>query len=79
MRELQFADDSALVAHSAEEMQTIVDTFSDASKKFRLKIITKNTELLYQPNSTRPLGADIMVDGNKLNYMLGFTYLGSQG
>ncbi|KAK2177342.1 hypothetical protein NP493_605g01083 [Ridgeia piscesae] len=38
MRELLFADDSALVAHSAEEMQKIVDAFSDASKKFGLKI-----------------------------------------
>ena len=27
MRELQFADDSALVAHSHEEMQKIVDVF----------------------------------------------------
>ncbi|KAK2162283.1 hypothetical protein NP493_1532g01040 [Ridgeia piscesae] len=31
-------DDSALVVHSAEEMQKIVDAFSDASKKFGLKI-----------------------------------------
>ena len=31
MRELLLADDSALVA---EEMQKIVDAFSDASKKF---------------------------------------------
>ena len=33
MRELLFTDDSALVAHSAEEMQNIVDAFSSASKK----------------------------------------------
>ena len=38
MRELLFADDSALVAHSAEEMQKIVDAFSNASKTFGLKI-----------------------------------------
>ena len=38
MRELLFANGSALVAHSAEEMQKIVDAFSDASKKFGLKI-----------------------------------------
>ena len=31
-RELLFADDSALVAHSAEEIQKIVDAISDASK-----------------------------------------------
>ena len=36
-----FADDSALVAHSAEEMQKIVDAFYNASKKFSLKINTK--------------------------------------
>ena len=38
MRELLFADDSALVAQSSEEMQKIVDAFSNASKKFSLKI-----------------------------------------
>ena len=53
MGELLFADDSALVAHSAEEMQKIVDAFSDASKKFGLKITIKKTEVLYQPNSTK--------------------------
>ena len=77
MRELLFADDSALVAHSAEEMQNIVDAFSNASKKFGLKINITKTEVLYQPNSTRTREEDIMVDGNKLNYVLEFTYLGS--
>ena len=47
MRELLFADDSALVAHSAEKMQKIVDVFSDASTKFGLKINIKKTEVLY--------------------------------
>ena len=39
MRELLFADDSALVAHSAEEMQNIVDTF------FRVDEIKLNSVL----------------------------------
>ena len=47
MRELLFADDSALVAHSAEEMQKIVDAFSVASKKFGLKINIKKTAIVY--------------------------------
>ena len=76
-RILLFVDDSALVAHSAEEMQKIVDAFSDASKKFGLKINIKKTEVLYQPNSIRTREDDIMVDGNKLNSVLEFTYLGS--
>ena len=33
--------------------------------------------VLYQPNSTRTLIEDIMVDGNKLNSILEFTYLES--
>ena len=41
MRELLFADDFALVAHSAEGMQKITAAFSDASKKFGLKINIK--------------------------------------
>ena len=77
MRQLLFADDIALVAHSAEDIQKMVDAFSDASKKFGLEINIKKTEVLYQPNSTRTRGVDIMVDGNKLNSVLEFTYLGS--
>ena len=76
IRELLFAEDSALVAHSAEEMPKIVDVFSVASKKFGLKINTKKSEVLYQPNSTRTREADIMVGGNNLNSVLEFTYLG---
>ena len=66
-----------MVAHSAEEMQKIVDAFSDASNKFDLKINITKTEELYQPNSTRTREEDIMVDGNKPNSVLEFTYLGS--
>ena len=77
MREMLFADVSALVAHSAEEMQKIVDAFSNASKKFGLKINIKKTKVLFQTNSARTLEEDTVVDGNKLNSVLEFTYLGS--
>ena len=53
-----------------------MDAFSDASKKFGLEINITKTEVLYQPNSTRTREEDIMVDGNKLNSGLEFTYLG---
>ena len=66
-----------MVAHSAEEIQKIVDAFSDASKKFGLKINIKKTEVLYQSNSTRTREEDIMVDGKKLNSVLECTYIGS--
>ena len=62
---------------SAEEMQKTVGVFSDASKKFGLKINIKKTDMLNQPNTTRTQKEDIMVDGNKLNSILEFTYVGS--
>ena len=67
---MRFADDSALVAHSAEEMQNIVDAFSAASKKFGQTIDIMKTEVLYKSNSTRTREEDIVVDGNKLNSVL---------
>ena len=66
VRELLFKDDSELDTYSTEEMQKIVDAFSDASKKFGLKINIKKTEVLYQPNSTRTREED-MVDGIHLH------------
>ena len=44
---------------------------------FGLKINIKKTEVLYHPNSIRTSEEDIMVDGNKLNSVLEFTYLGN--
>ena len=77
MRELLFANEIALVTHSAEEMLQIVDAFSDATKKFGLKINIKKPEVLYQSNSTITREEDIMVDGINLNYVLEFTFLAS--
>ena len=41
VREQPFADDSALIVHSAEEIQRIDDAFSKASSKFGLNINIK--------------------------------------
>ena len=45
-RELLFADDGALIAHSAEEIQRIVEAFANASSKFGLKINKEKTEVI---------------------------------
>ena len=42
VREPLFAEDSPLIAHSAEEIQRIVDVFATPSSKFGLKINIKN-------------------------------------
>ena len=41
VREMLFADDSALVAHTAEDMQMLVDCFARAASHFSLKINIK--------------------------------------
>ena len=61
VRELLFADDSALIAHSAEEIQRIVDAFANASSKFGLKFNRKQTEVMFQPNSTMTMKEGINV------------------
>ena len=44
VREMLFADDSALVAHDADSMQRLVDRFPSAADQFSLKINIKKTE-----------------------------------
>ena len=72
-----FADDSALIVHSADEIQKIVDVFATASPKFGLKFNIKKTEVMFHPNSTTTMEEDINVDDTTLNPVQESTYLGS--
>ena len=76
--ELLFADDCALLAHTEEALQHIVDRFSDAAKNFGLTISLKKTEVLYQPAPREAYSPPhISIDGSNLNAVENFTYLGS--
>ena len=77
VREPHLADDSALIAHSAEEIQKIVDAFANALSKFGLKINIKKTEVVFQPNSTMTMEEEIIVYETTLNHVKEFPYLGS--
>ena len=80
VRELLFADDSALVAHTASDMQLLVDRFSMAASQFSLKINIKKTECTYQPVKficPPPEPIDITIDEVPLVKTTDFTYLGS--
>jgi len=54
VREMLFADDSAVVAPSAEDIQKLIDSFAKAAAQFNLKINIKMTECLYQPAPPLP-------------------------
>ena len=49
IRELLFADDAAIVAHTLEEIREICKQFEQAATMFGLTINTKKTVTLYQP------------------------------
>ena len=51
-----FADDAAVVAHTHEELQSLMDYFSQACKDFGLTISLKKTNVLGQDTEAPPPG-----------------------
>ena len=85
IRELLYADDSALVSNNLDEIQTIVDKFSTAARLFGLRTNVSKTELLFQPSHQRNshetneenIHPAVYVNGTPLKKAESFTYLGS--
>lgn len=78
IRELLYADDADLVAHSQEDIQRIMNLFSSACKAFGLTISLKKTVVMYSPPPGVPyLEPNIFVDGKRLKVVDSFEYLGS--
>ena len=73
-RDILFADDAAVVAHTQEELLSLMDRFSQACKDFGLTISLKKTNVLGQ-DTEAPLV--ITIDDYELNAVCQFTYLGS--
>ena len=73
-----FADDCALLVHTQEALQYIVNRFAEAEKAFGFTISLKKTGVLHQP---LPGGvyspSQINIEGTSLNSVEHFTYLGS--
>ena len=81
IRELLFADDTALVAHNPVQIQRMLDSFSEASKKIGLQINISKTELMYQPAPGNPTRNEaeprITINGEALKVVQTFKYLSS--
>ena len=78
IRDLLFANDCALLAHTVDDIQAITNAFARSARRFGLTISLKKTEVIYQPKP----GADytaptITIDNNPLKVIDKFTYLGS--
>lgn len=74
IRDMLFADDAAIVAHTEKGLQTLMDKFSKASKEFGLTVSIKKTNVLVQGTDVEP---KIKVDDQILDVVHNFTYLGS--
>ena len=78
VRDLLFADDCGLNGNTEPAMQQLMDCFSRACDNFGLSINTQKTEIMYQPAPgkiyERP---HVTVNGETLNAVDNFTYLGS--
>ena len=74
IRNLLFADDVALVAHSAEKLQLLLNQFPDACEAFRLTISLKKTKVMCQANAATPA---VTIKDYTLEAVTQFTYLGS--
>ena len=74
IREMLYADDAAVVAHSQDELQALMDRFATACTAFGLTISIKKTEVMGQNVESQP---EVYIDNQKLVATDNFTYLGS--
>ena len=77
-RELLYADDCDIVAHSEDELQCFMNHFVSACNSFGLKINLKKTVIMYDPAPGSPyIEPTIFVEGKKLDIVHSFVYIGS--
>ena len=74
VREMLFADDAALTAHSGEALQRLVNRFAHACREFGLTISLKKTNVIARDASQVP---SVKINDYILEVVEDFTYLGS--
>ena len=78
IRELLFADNAAIVAHTKEDIRVICKYFEQAAAMFGLTINKKKIVTLYQPPPGQTsIDPHVEIYGTPLKSVKNFTYLGS--
>ena len=72
---LRFADDIDGLAGEEEELAKLVERFDKASTAYGMEISVEKTKLM--TNNTSGINAGIKVNGQKLETVISFKYLGS--
>ena len=71
-----YADDLVLISESKEGLQLQIDSLAKYCRKWKLKVNTKKTKCIIFNRGNKPLKSDFYVDGNKIECVKTFTYLG---
>lgn len=75
--ELLFADDAELLAHSAEDLQRMIDVFVEVTDAFGQEVSIKKTEVMVVQGEPGVLAApDIKIKGVSLKVVETFKYVG---
>ena len=72
---LRFADDIDGLAGEEEELAELVECLDKASTSYGMKISAENTKLM--TNNTSSINTEIKINGQKLETVTSFKYLGS--
>ncbi len=78
IRDLLYADDCDIVAHTETKLQLFMDSFSGACRALGLEINLKKTVVMHEPAPKQPyVEPSILVEGRRLRVVQSFVYLGS--
>ena len=74
LRDLLFADDAAITTHTQEDLQRLLDRYSDACTHFGLTVSLAKTQIMGQDIKEIP---SLFIHNYKLEVVHEFVYLGS--
>jgi len=77
LNNLRYADDTALIAESSEELQVLLDKVVEESRKMGLSLNCKKTECMVITKKKIVPRCEIIVENNLITQVKKFNYLGS--
>ena len=77
LSQLLFADDTALVAESAEQLQCLVREFGRVCERRKLRVNVEKSKVMSVGVNVEPSLPNIMLNGERMEVVNSFKYLGS--
>jgi len=77
LSQLLFADDTALMAESAEQLQCLDSEFGRVCKQRKLKINENKSKVICIERNEEPTHLNITLNGERIEVVNSFKYLGS--